>query len=150
MYYFCTQSSSSPYYRHYREFSINGNWSAYGARSSYGEHTNGKVIDVATFNSATAVSPGSLSKGQYAGYNKGGLTGYNFSGDGGYLWYKGDAVTNNYTVTMYRYRDRSTTSTTLYRYRERTKVPTVYHFYRDVYEDVYEDVISGMTLVVEK
>ncbi len=150
MYYFCTQSSASPYYRHYRNYSINGEWGKYGARQSYGEHTNGKVIDVATLNSATAISPGSLSKGQYSGYNKGDVTGYNFSGDGGYLWYKGDAVTNNYTVTMYRYCDRSATSTTLYRYRERTKVPTVYHFYRDIYEDVYEDAISGMTLVVEK
>lgn len=150
MYYFCTQSSSSPYYRHYREFSINGNWSTYGARSSYGEHTQSRVIDIATFNSATAVSSGSFSKGYYSGYNKGGVIGYNFPGDDGYLWYKGSAVTNNYTVKMYRYCDRSTTSTTLYRYRDRTKIPTVYHFYKDIYEDVYEDVISGMTLVVEK
>ncbi len=149
MFYYLTQGASSPHYRHYRNFSINGNYSAYGARTSYGEHVNSMVIDVATFNNATAVASGGFSKGGSAGYNKASVTGYNFSGDQGAMWFKGDAVTKNYTVKMYRYCDRSATSTTLYRSRERTKVPTTYHFYRDVYEDVYEDVISGMTLIVE-
>ncbi len=149
MFYYLTQGASSPYYRHYRDFSIGGNYSKYGARTSYGEHVNSMVIDVATFNSATAVASGGFSKGGSAGYNKASVTGYNFSGDQGAMWFKGDAVTKNYTVKMYRYCDRSATSTTLYRYRERTKVPTIYHFYKDVYEDVYEDVISGMTLIVE-
>ncbi len=150
MFYFLTQSCYSPYYRHYRNFSIGGNYSKYEARTSYGEHKNNMVIDVATFNNATKVEPGKLSKGGSPGYNKSDVTGYNFSGDSGALWFKGDAVTKNYTVTMYRYCDRSTTSTTMYRYRERTKEPTKYYFYFDKYEPVYEEVIGGMTLVVEK
>ncbi len=32
---------------------------------------------------------------------------YYFANDPDYLWYQGDAVVNNYDVTMYRYHDRA-------------------------------------------
>lgn len=137
MFYYCTQSSSSPYYRHYRNFSINGNYSGYGARSSYGEHKNSKQISASTFNNATAVGSGGKSSGTYAGYNKASVTGYNFSGDGGYLWYKGDTIYNNYNVTYYRYRDRS--------------LKTTYKFYKlsEYSEWSTEQPVASDTCIVE-
>lgn len=112
MFYYCTQWADSPYYRCYRNFSINGDYAGYHARSSYGESSSAywgldKIVSVAELNSATVVAPEGYFDGTYDGYNKGSVNGYFFASDPGYLWFQGDAVTSNYDVTLYRYRDRS-------------------------------------------
>lgn len=135
---YVTQSNASPYYRHYRNFSINGNYSAYSARVSYGEHAHKfGVLSVAALNNATVVPPGALSKGASAGYNKSSVNAYNFSGDGGMMWFKGDPVYNNYSVTYYRYRDR--------------KTKTVYKYYRDSEYSQWatEKPVASDTCIVE-
>lgn len=148
--FFSTRSTGGQ--RQFRNYSVNGNYSAYGLSSAYGEYNNWPVITVSPdeLNNATVIPPGGSQGGSQNGVNKADINGYSLP------WYDGIhfiffiANTNYGNTTYYRYRDRSTTSTTYYRYRDRTKVPTVYHFYKDIYEDIMKDEISGMTLVVEK
>ena len=149
MVYYLTQGANSPYYRHYREFSIAGNLGAYGARTSYGEHNGARTASVDEINAATKIAPGGYFNGSYNGYISGNATAYVLPGDNGVPWFIASEIYENYNVKQYRYRDRAETSTTVYRYRDRKLVPTVYHFEKDIYEDIYEDVISGMTLMVE-
>ena len=117
--YYVTQWADSPYYRCYRNFSVGNDFDTYHARKSYGEHNSymwfgDKTMSVDAFNSAIVVPPEGKFEGNYAGYNKSGVNGYYFTSEPDYLWYQGDAVTENYDVTLYRYRDR--TEKTVYTY----------------------------------
>ena len=99
VFYYCTQWADS----------LGSDFSTYHARSSYGEHNSytwfgDRTMSIDAFNSATVVPP----EGQFSGgYNKSSINGYCFAGEPDYLWYQGDAVTENYDVTLYRYRDRT-------------------------------------------
>lgn len=146
---FQTQNANSPYYREFREFSVGGNYGAYGCRTSYGEHAHARTATVDEVNSAATIAPGGYFNGTYNGYIRGNATAYVLPGDNAIPWFIASEITENYNVTQYRYRDRTETSTTMYRSRTRTLIPTVYHFHRDIFEDVYETYISGMTLKVE-
>ncbi len=100
---YATQSSSSPYYRQYRNYSIGGNYSGYGCRSSYGEFGRSAFWAVSTLNSATKVPAGTYSSAcSYGGYNKGNTTGY---ASGSYMWFI--ASTSYGSSKYYRYKDRS-------------------------------------------
>ncbi len=143
-----TQGAASPHYRHYREFSIGGNYGQYNARSSYGEHNYTGSATVDQIKNARTIGPGGFFEGANRGYISGNATAYIID-ENSIPWFISGEITENYNVTQYRYRDRTVTSTTVYRYRTRKLVPTVYHFHRDNYEDVFETYISGMTLKVE-
>ena len=115
MFYYVTQWESSPYTRCYRNFSVGDDFEKYHARRSYDEHSSmkwgiDKIVSVAELNSATVIEPEGNFSGNYAGVNKSDVNGYYFSNDPDYLWYQGDAVVNNYDVTMYRYHDRATST----------------------------------------
>ena len=114
MFYYCTQEASSPHNRCYRNYSVGENWAGYGARESYGEWHNywADPASVDALNNTATVAPGEWFDGAYSGYNRGDDYGYNF-GDG-YLWFKGEPVTSSYDVTLYRYRERSKTTTYIY------------------------------------
>ena len=99
---YCTQSSKSPYYRQYRNYSIGGNYSGYGCRASYGEWGRSAFWSPSTLNAATKVPAGTYSSAcSYGGYNRGNATGYAY---GDYMWFTGS--TSYGSSTYYRYRDR--------------------------------------------
>ncbi len=100
---YCTQSSSKPYYRQYRNYSIGGNYGGYGCRSSYGEWARSTFWSPSTLNSATKVPTGTYSGAcSYGGYNRGNATGYAY---GDYMWFT--SSTSYGSSTYYRYRDRA-------------------------------------------
>lgn len=100
---YCTQSAAKPYYRQYRNYSIGGNYSGYGCRSTYGEWGRSDFWSPSTLNSATKVTPGDYSGAcSYGGYNRSGTTGYAY---GDYMWFV--SSTSYGSNTYYRYRDRS-------------------------------------------
>lgn len=104
MRYYCTQTAASPYYRYYRNYSINGNYSGYSARSSYGEHNQNGWWNLDNINRAGTYAPTTWSSGTYAGKNAGSATGYTIAWDG-YIWF-----TNGETYEkQYRYRDATYT-----------------------------------------
>ncbi len=107
---YCTQGSASPYYRQYRNYSIGGNYSGYGCRSSYGEWGRSAFWSPSTLNSATKVPAGTYSSAcSYGGYNKGNATGY---ASGSYMWFV--ASTSYGSSTYYQYRDRTLINTYYY------------------------------------
>ena len=116
MVYYLTQGANSPYYRHYREYSISNNLSGYGARISYGEHVNRRTASVSDINNARKIAPGEFFEGGSRGYNKGNATAYALPGDTNTPWFIESEIKENYNVTYYRYRDR--TDLTNYRYKQ--------------------------------
>ena len=121
---YLTQGADSPHYRHYREFSIADNLSAYGARSSYGEHSHSGSATVEEIKNARTIEPGGYFDGEYNGYISGNATAYVLGND--IPWFIASENREEYTVKQYRYRDRKKTVKTLYRYRNNTLVPKVY------------------------
>ena len=115
---YCYQYNASPYQRRYRDASINGNYSGFGYRSSYGEYSFSRYAFASEVNSATAVSSGAnspTSPSECPGRNDVGATGYWMSEATGSNIYRIFYIKSN--VTFYRYRDRTIESYT-------------YHFYR--------------------
>lgn len=119
MVYHCTQENWYPYNRVYRDYSIRGRLSEFGARSSYGyegENTNLddplwiKVVSQAQLDSANITPPGEWFEDGQRGINKGNKNGYNFPSDTGLertlLWFVDGEVYNDYTTTYYIYKDR--------------------------------------------
>ena len=116
--YYCTQYYLSPYYRHYRSFSIGEDFGRYEARLSYGENTNtgdpNWVIYAtqAELDAAGKVYPGDWYNGGYGGYNKDpDKIGYYFPNHWdpnirGYLWFVTGETYNDYTTTYYVYKER--------------------------------------------
>ncbi len=100
MVHYGTQTDSSPHYRVFRNYSINGKYEAYGARSSYGEKHYTRSVSPSMLDKAVTYEPGVLIKGDYAGYQRGTDTAYYF-GDDKYVWF---IESYDYT-TQYRYRD---------------------------------------------
>jgi hypothetical protein len=95
---YCYQRAASPYYRSYRSYNVNGNYSAYSLRSSYG--TFERWIDVSddTYRNAPRVSQGSFMNSGAVGYNDG-------NGEGrvidGLIWF----YVSTKTKTQYSYQD---------------------------------------------
>lgn len=124
MVYYLTQEANSPYYRNYREFSLNGNYGAYGARTSYGEHHNTRTATVDQVSNAPTIGNNGFFSGEFGGYIRTSATAYDL-GDA-YPWFVESEIRENYTVTQYRYRTRTSTAQTLYRYRDNKLVPKEY------------------------
>ena len=108
MVHYGTQQAVEPYYRMFRDYSIGGNYSKYGARSSYTEKHLTKYVTVAQMNSATSYpANGALinltyNGESYGGYQMGTTTAYNF-GDDNKVWF---IESEDYSVvTEYRHRD---------------------------------------------
>ena len=109
MVHFGTQQDTEPYYRMFRDYSIQGNYQKYHARDTYGEKHYTKKVPAWKIDSATSYpADGSYIKLSYGGETYEGLqvgnsTAYNF-GDDKYVWF---IQSEEYdTVTEYRYRDR--------------------------------------------
>lgn len=118
MFEYCTRDPYS-YDRWYRNYSIAGSLGAYGADTQYGEHSSflwgtGFVASQSELDSATRIAPGTWFTGTQGGINKGDVDGYYIASHPDVLWFKGDAVYNNYDETLYRYCDR--TKKTIYTY----------------------------------
>ena len=108
MVHYGTQQAAEPHYRMFRDYSISGNYSKYGARSSYTEKHLTKYVTVAQMNSATTYpANGALinlkyNGESYGGYQMGTTTAYNF-GDDIKVWF---IESEDYSVvTEYRHRD---------------------------------------------
>ncbi len=86
MVHYGTQTATSPHYRMFRNYSINRQYGAYGARESYGEKHFTRYVDAYMLSYAKTYEPGVLIKGDYAGYQKGTDTAYSF-GDDKYVWF---------------------------------------------------------------
>lgn len=119
MVYHCSQENWYPYNRVYRDYSIRGRLSEFGARPTYGydgENTNLddplwiKVVSQAQLDSANITPPGAWFEDGQRGINKGNKNGYNFPSDTGLertlLWFVDGEVYNDYTTTYYIYKDR--------------------------------------------
>lgn len=107
MVHYGTQKDSSPHYRMFRDYSIEGNYEKYDARVSYGEKHLTKRVSAEKMHTATAYLPdGSLispvyNEEAYPGFQMGNTTAYNF-GDDNKVWF---IESEEYsTVTEYRYR----------------------------------------------
>lgn len=101
---YVTQEASSPYYRNLRNFSVNGNYGAYGLRSSYGEFAYRRYASKAELEAAPVCGEGTYipqDGAHVGGYYRGSGTAYYFPD--GYYWY----VESPVTVTEYRFRDIS-------------------------------------------
>ena len=86
MVHYGTQMAVPPHYRMFRNYSINEAYGEYGARESYGEKHFTRTVDADMLSNAKTYEPGSLIKGEYAGYQKGTDTAYSF-GDDKYVWF---------------------------------------------------------------
>lgn len=92
VYHYRTQTEDAPYYRVFRNFSINGVYDEY-ARSSYGEKYASKYVTVSQMQAANTYSPSDSRydsirfNGKYwKAYQRGNETAYGF-GDDEFLWY---------------------------------------------------------------
>jgi hypothetical protein len=96
-----TQEAASPYNRVFRDHSINGNYSGYGARSSYGEfHYTATATKSETDNAAKYSNGAYISGGVgQSGYHRGNGTIYVVQG-------RAYFIASEITSTEYRYRDR--------------------------------------------
>jgi len=86
------------------KFSVNGNYSSYGLRSSYGEHHYTHYFSKSKLDSSNKYYVGNLINvpgyGNTTGYQRGNGTAY-WDGDSGYAWF----ISSEDTKTQYRYRD---------------------------------------------
>ena len=101
-----TQEEKSPYYRNVREYSINGNYSHYGARPSYGEFKHTGSVPAGYIDAAAKYSNGAyITNGGKSAYHRGNGTAYLLqSGYGGTdrgPWF----ISKTNYQTQYRYRD---------------------------------------------
>jgi|GEM_PF-2901503 len=102
---YVTQEAASPYYREFRSYSVNGNYSAYKLRSSYGEFYYHWDVTDSQLAAATSYPQGSMvGSGNVEGYQKGNGDSYQIPGNAYASWFKG----NRFSVTEYRYRDQIT------------------------------------------
>lgn len=100
---YVTQKAAYPYYRNFRNYSANGNYSAYGLRPSYGEFAYRRYASKAEVDAASTCQEGDYIRQDSAhvgGYYRGNGTAYYFSD--GYYWY----IESPVTKTEYRFRDR--------------------------------------------
>lgn len=100
---YVTQEASYPYRRNFRNYSVNGNYSGYGLRVSYGEFAYRRYATKAELEAAPTCQQGTFVYQDWAhvgGTYKGSGQAYYFPD--GYYWYI-DSVN---TVTEYRFRDR--------------------------------------------
>lgn len=101
-----TQEANYPYTRNFRNYSVNGNYAAYGLRSSYGEFTYSMFATKAELDAAAVCS-----EGTYV-YQDSAHVGGRYLGSGnafyfnGHYWYVDSSVTR----TEYRFRDQVTTA----------------------------------------
>lgn len=103
----------------YRDYSVNGNYSAYGLQASFGEYHGSEIAYPSQIASAKTVAPGEWAEvvepeSNYDGYNKGNKTGYilNLDSYSEFVWFI-DSI--NYTSqTWYRYRTRTEEKTYTY------------------------------------
>lgn len=108
MVHYGTQQAKDPHYRMFRDYSIGGDYSFYGARKSYGEKHLTRYVSAEEFYYATSY-PGNGSwvsityNGEnYQGYQMSSSTAYNF-GDDNKVWF---IESEDYRITTeYRYRD---------------------------------------------
>ncbi len=100
MFHYRTQFRDEPYYRVFRNFSVNGDYDALYSRYSYGEKYVERFVTFSELEHATAVSPDSWNIYPGKGYQDGVTIAYDFQDDE-FLWFISDAV----LVTKYRYRD---------------------------------------------
>ena len=108
MVHYGTQQAVEPYYRMFRDYSINGNFDKYGARASYAEKHLTKYVSVAQMNWAVSYPANgafinlTYNGESYGGFQMGTSTAYNF-GDDNKVWY---IESEKYSVvTEYRHRD---------------------------------------------
>ena len=107
MVHYGTQQDTSPYYRMFRDYSIDGNYELYHARASYKEKHLTKTVSIAQMDSASEYPPNGdfitlvYNGDSYQGFQMGNSTAYNF-GDDNKVWFIESEEYN--TVTEYRYR----------------------------------------------
>lgn len=108
MVHYGTQQAKDPHYRMFRDYSIGGDYSFYGARESYGEKHLTKYVTAREFYYATPYSGNgswvsiTYNGENYQGYQMSSSTAYNF-GDDNKVWFIESE--DYYTTTEYRYRD---------------------------------------------
>lgn len=108
MVHYGTQQAKDPHYRMFRDYSIGGEYSFYGARESYGEKHLTKYVTAREFYYATPYSGNgswvsiTYNGENYQGYQMSSSTAYNF-GDDNKVWFIESE--DYYTTTEYRYRD---------------------------------------------
>lgn len=100
MFHYRTQFRDEPYWRVFRNFSVNGDYDALYSRHSYGEKYVERYVTVSELADATTVKPDSWNVYPGKGFQDGVTTAFDF-GDDEYLWFIDSAVYE----TMYRYRD---------------------------------------------
>ena len=105
MFHYRTQFRDAPYYRVFRNFSVNGDYDTLYSRHSYGEKYVERVVTFSELEDATVVSPDSWNIYPGKGYQDGVMTAYDFHDDE-YLWF----ISNTILETQYRYRDLITQS----------------------------------------
>ena len=108
MVHYGTQQAKDPHYRMFRDYSIGGEYSFYGARESYGEKHLTKYVTAREFYYATPYSGNgswvsiTYNGENYQGYQMSSSTAYNF-GDDNKVWF---IESEDYRITTeYRYRD---------------------------------------------
>lgn len=107
MVHYGTQQDTSPYYRMFRDYSIDGNYELYHARASYKEKHLTKTVSIAQMNSASEYPPNGdfitlvYNGDSYQGFQMGNSIAYIF-GDDNKVWFiESEEYT---TITEYRYR----------------------------------------------
>lgn len=108
MVHYGTQQAKDPHYRMFRDYSIGGDYSFYGARKSYGEKHLTRYVSAEKFYYATPYSGNgswvsiTYNGENYQGYQMSSSTAYNF-GDDNKVWF---IESEDYRITTeYRYRD---------------------------------------------
>ena len=110
---YCTVANN-PWRRQYRNFSVNGNYSAYGLSSTYGEWHHEGTWSVADVKAATVIHPGEQQGGDQTGTNMADVDGYSlFDGSHYYIYF----ITSENYDTIY---------TTYYKSRNLIKTPVEY------------------------
>ena len=100
MFHYRTQFRDEPYWRVFRNFSVNGDYDALFSRHSYGEKYVERYVTAAQLADAATVRSDSWNVYPKKGFQDGVTTAFDF-GDDEFLWFIDSAVYE----TMYRYRD---------------------------------------------
>jgi uncharacterized repeat protein (TIGR02543 family) len=88
--------------RQYRNFSVNGNYDAYGLSSQYGEYHNSWTYTVGEVNAATVIHHGGQQGGSQNGTNMADVDGYSMLYGGEYyIFFKTSENYDNVTTTYY-------------------------------------------------
>lgn len=101
---YVTQEAAYSYHRNFRNYSVNGNYDAYGLRSSYGEFAYTRYASKAELEAAETCREGDYvyqDSAHVGGCYRGSGTAYYFPD--GYYWY---IIGSPVTRTEYRFRDR--------------------------------------------